>query len=107
MTAQLGPKEHEVMTFLHENVFDVILDSPTASKEVKAGVRQTIMRMERLPAAKMVQFYWSAVKGTDRSIKFAELMRREKFLRFEDPEVLEKFRVRFGDAFLRQLSNRL
>jgi hypothetical protein len=98
---QPGAREVAVMKFLHEHVFDPILNSAMASSNLKAGVRQTIYRMQHLPAEKMVQFYWSAIKGTDRSIRFAGLMRLEGFSRFEDPEVLEQFRVRFDDTFLR------
>lgn len=98
---QLGEKELAVMRFLHDHVFDHILNSPTASNNLKAGVRQTIYRMQQLPANKMVQFYWSAIQGTDRSIRFADLMRQEGFSRFEDRQVLEQFRVRFDDKFLR------
>ena len=38
-------KRAEVLTFLHEHVFDPILDSPTSSDSLKRGVRYTIMRM--------------------------------------------------------------
>jgi len=48
----------------------------------------------------MVQDYWSAIIGTEKSIGFAALMRQEGFERFE--ETLEEFRVRFDDRFLRQ-----
>jgi hypothetical protein len=96
----LGPKEREIMDFLHERVFDPILESLKASKSVKQGVRYTIMRLEELDAAGMVQFYWSAIVGTDRSIDFAALMRGEGFARFE--EVIEDFRIRFNDEFLRR-----
>jgi len=39
------PKNNEIMDFLHENVFDPILNSPNASKSLKQGVSLTIMRM--------------------------------------------------------------
>jgi hypothetical protein len=55
--------------------------------------------MEKLRAAKMVQYYWSAIIGTERSIGFATKLRQEGFTRFE--EALEEFRVRFDDAFLK------
>jgi len=47
----------------------------------------------------MVAYFWSAIQGTDRSIRFAEEMRAEGFTRFE--EVLEEFRSTFDDRFLR------
>ena len=98
----LGPKEQEIMAFLHESVFDPILASPRASDRLKKGVRYTIMRLEERNAAGMVQYYWSAIVGTDRSIPFATEMRREGFTRFE--ETIEEFRVRFDDRFLRRRS---
>lgn len=95
----LNPKQQQIMNFLHDRIFDPILQSPQASNELKSGVRLTINRMERLCADKMVQYYWSAIIGTERSIGFAARMRHEGFTRFE--EALEEFRVRFDDKFLR------
>lgn len=95
----LDRKQKEIMDFLHDRIFDPILQSSQASNELKSGVRLTINRMERLSAAKMIQYYWSAIIGTERSIGFAARMRQEGFTRFE--EALEEFRVRFDDNFLR------
>lgn len=92
-------KENELMQYLHEHVFDPILSSPRASKELKQGVRLTTTRMRQRDAAGMLQYYWSAVIGTERSTKFARLMKAEGFNRFE--EVLEDFREKFNDAWAR------
>jgi hypothetical protein len=54
----LGTKEWEIMAYLHEQIFDPILVSPIASEGLKQGVRFTIMRMEKLDAAK-----WSNISG--------------------------------------------
>src|SRR5260370_779404 len=97
---QLGSKEQQIMEFLHSRVFDPILESPEASEKLKQGVRYTIMRMEQRDAAGMIQYYWSAIIGTERSVGFAALMRQEGFARFE--EALDEFRVRFNDRFLRR-----
>jgi hypothetical protein len=99
-TNHIGQKEQEIMDFLHQRIFDAILQSPAASEKLKQGVRYTIMRMEQRDAAGMIQYYWSAIIGTERSIGFAALMRQEGFDRFE--EALEEFRVRFDDQFLLQ-----
>lgn len=88
------------MGFLHERVFDPILHSTTASATLKQGIRLTIIRMMERNAAGMVEYFWAAIKGTDRSVGFAARMRNEGFERFE--EALEDFRVRFGDQFLRR-----
>ena len=42
------------------------------------------MRMEQRDAAGMIQYYWSAIIGTERSIGFAALLRDEGFERFDD-----------------------
>jgi len=94
--------EQQVMAFLHERVFDPVLQSPAASRSLKQGVRLTINRMQARNAAGMIDYFWSAVKGTERSIGFAAKMKAEGFDRFE--EALEEFRVRFGDAFIREAS---
>ena len=96
----VGTKEQEIMDFLHDRVFDDILDSPNASAELKQGVRYTIMRLEERNAASMVHYYWSAIIGTERSIGFAARMRREGFTRFE--EAIDEFRERFNEQFLRR-----
>ena len=46
----------------------------------------------------MVQYFWSAVIGTEKSISFAQRMKQEGFARFE--EVLEEFRVKFNDKWI-------
>jgi len=91
-------KEEEIMAFLHERVFDPILQSPKASESIKHGVRLTITRMWQRDAAGMITFYWSAIVGTDRSIDFAGQLREAGFTRFED--VIDDFRKRFPDAWL-------
>jgi len=95
-----GTKEQQIMDFLHERIFDRILASPDASETLKQGVRCTIMRLEERDAVGMIKYYWSAIVGTERSIGFAALIKREGFARFE--EALEEFRVHFNDQFLRR-----
>jgi hypothetical protein len=56
------------------------------------------MRLKERDARGMVGYYWSAIVGTERSVGFAALMKKEGFTRFE--ETLEEFRVRFNDDFL-------
>jgi hypothetical protein len=92
-------KEEEIMHFLHENIFDEILDSDNASNDLKQGIRLTITRLEQRDAVGMVQYFWSAVIGTDKSVPFSRKMRAEGFIRFE--EIIEPFRDRFNDRWLR------
>ncbi len=92
-------KESEILVFLHRYVFDPILNSDNASDKLKQGVRYTIMRLEQRDAKEMIQFYWSAIIGTERSTEFARQMKAEGFNRFE--EVIDDFRDRFNDEWLR------
>jgi hypothetical protein len=91
-------KKEEVMQFLHSHVFEPILASPRAS-ELKRDVRYTIMRLEERDAEGIVQYYWSAIVGTERSTKFAKSMEQEGFTRFE--ECIDEFRERFDDRWLK------
>jgi len=92
-------KEEEIMFFLNNNIFEPILTSTNASNNLKQGVRYTIMRLNERDAQGMRQYYWSAIMGTDRSSKFAKLMKEEGFTRFE--EVIDEFRDRFSDKWLK------
>jgi hypothetical protein len=92
-------KEDEIIDFLSQRVFDPILHSATASDKLKQGVRLTITRMKQRDALGTLQYYWSAIIGTERSLGFAAQMRSEGFTRFE--EVIDEFRARFADEWLR------
>ena len=96
----LGAKEQQIIDFLHKRIFDPILASPQATEKLKQGVRFTKMRMEERNAAGMIQYYWSAIVGTERSVGFAALMRKEGFGRFE--EAIDEFRLLFNDEFLKR-----
>lgn len=96
----IDPKQQQIMDYLHEHIFNPILCSPQASDALKQGVRYTIMSMEQRDAAGMVHYFWSAIIGTERSVGFAAKMKAEGFTRFE--EVLEEFRLKFDDRFLRR-----
>jgi len=91
-------KEQEIMQFLHKRVFDPVLNSDTASENLKRGVRLTIVRMEQRDALGMMQYFWSAVTGTEKSIGFAKLMKNEGFDRFE--ETIDEFREKFSDLWV-------
>ena len=87
-------KEDEILAFLSKNVFEPILASKSTSKELKAGVSLTIARMKKLKAQSMVQYFWSAIMGTPRSIEFAKRLKQDGFRRFED--VIDEFREKFN-----------
>ncbi len=86
-------KDQEIMNYLHQHVFDPILNSAKASKSLKKGVRYTIMRLDQRDATGKVKYFYSAIAGTDRSKDFAWHMEAEGFKRFEDIQL--DFRSRF------------
>jgi len=92
-------KEEEILAFLSSKVFDPILDSKVASRQVKAGVNYTIMRLQQLDANGMVRYFWSAIAGTDNSVRFSRFMKDEGFVRFED--IADEFAKRFNDEWLK------
>jgi hypothetical protein len=92
-------KEQELMKFLHDKVFDTILNSKTCSSKIKSGVNLTIGRMSRLSAEKMVQYFWSAL-ATENAIAFSKHIKEERLTRFED--VMEEFRDKFNDSWLNE-----
>jgi hypothetical protein len=90
----LEPRAVDVMEFLHRRVFDPALASPKATNSIRNGVRITIVRMEqRQTADEMIKYFWAAVHGTEKSIRFADMMAAAGLDRFE--EVLEDFRRTF------------
>jgi hypothetical protein len=97
---QLDAKQKQIMDYLHVHIFNPILTSAHASADLKQGIRYTVMRLEQRDAAGMVHYFWSAIIGTERSVGFAAKMKTEGFTRFE--EVLEDFRLKFDDRFLRR-----
>jgi hypothetical protein len=92
-------KEQEIMAFLEARVFGPALAAPKVPQHVRAGVRQTRVRMSRLPAVSMVNYFWSAATGkTDRALRMGEYMKAAGLTRFESEEVLCEFRTRFDPS---------
>lgn len=85
------------MDFLADGFMDVLA---RGSNNAKMGVRETIFRMRQRDAEGMVSYFWSAIVGTERSIRFADRLRAEGFTRWE--ELIEDFRVRFDGRWLRR-----
>lgn len=92
-------KEQEIMDFLHQKVFDPILNSKKTPSNIRSGVNLTIGRMNKLSAEKMVQYFWSAL-ATENAVKFSKKVEAENLPRFED--VFEEFRDRFNEEWLKK-----
>lgn len=86
------------MDFLHERVFDPVLNSTTAPDWMKRGVNKTIKGMENMSASEMIQYYWKAISSQN-GARFSDSMNREGFTRFED--IKDEFANRFNDEWLK------
>ena len=69
-------------------------------KEIVQGARYTRMRMEQLDSKRKLQYFWSAIQGTDKSIEFSKLLKDNGVLRFED--ILEEVRIKFNDEYFKE-----
>ena len=64
------------------------------------GIRLTRLRMSLQPTAeKTLNYFWSAIKGTDKSRGFYQLMKRYDLETFED--IVVEIRDTFTDEWLR------
>ena len=91
-----------------DNYFNARLFEPTIKyatdnniKEIAQGARYTRMRMSQLDSKKKLQYFWSAIQGTEKSIKFSKLLKDNGVLRFED--ILEEVREKFNDEYFREV----
>jgi len=91
-------KKEELLGFLHERVFDPILNSRTASNLLKQGVRLAVMKMNKMEAEEILKFYTVSMVGTDKPTKFALQMKSEGFTQFE--ESAGELRKKFDDKWL-------
>ena len=94
-------KRKAIMDYLDEKVFNPALQYGKQEKNttIVRGVNLTRARMSRLSSKQMVHYFWSAISGTDKSIRFAEIMKECDIPRFET--VFEEFREKFNDDFFR------
>ena len=91
-----------------DNYFNTKLFEPTIKyatdnniKEIAQGARYTRMRMSQLDSKKKLQYFWSAIQGTKKSIKFSKLLKDNGVLRFED--ILEEVREKFNDDYFKEV----
>ncbi len=96
----MDSKQQEIIIFLNERVFDPILSSLSAPNDIKQGIRLTITRLKnQKDAAGMVKYFWSSIAGKGNAISFSDKLKNAGYDRFE--EVLEEFREKFTDNWLR------
>ena len=95
-------KKQEFLDYLEENVWREAerVGIENNDRRLIHGVRITRVRISQLPTVrKMLNFFWNAVEGTERSINFSDIMKAYGLTRFED--LIEDVRVRFNDDWIR------
>ena len=55
--------------------------------------------MYRLSSEKKIQFFWSAIVGTDKSIRFSDILKDNGITRFDD--IIEEVRTKFNNDYLK------
>lgn len=95
----MDTKQTEIMNYFNEKIFDPAIAYAKATKNltILRGVNMTKVRMSKLPAEKMIQYFWSAIVGTQKSIKFSDVMKENGILRFED--IMEDVRKKFNNEY--------
>jgi hypothetical protein len=84
----------EIYDWLYWRLWEPALNSPRATNKIRMGVALTRLRMELCPTSTaMLDYFWRAVRGTDKSIRFADILWAADLERFED--VFDEFRRAF------------
>ena len=93
----------EMDNYFNEKLFEPTIKYATDNniKEIAQGARYTRMRMSQLDSKKKLQYFWSAIQGTEKSIKFSKLLKDNGVLRFED--ILEEVREKFNDEYFKDV----
>lgn len=94
-------KCNEIMNYFDEKIFNPALDfaKRNHNSTIFKGVNLTRARMHRLSSEKKIQFFWSAIVGTDKSIRFSDILKDNGITRFED--IIEEVRVKFNNDYLK------
>lgn len=92
-------KKLEIMQYFEDKIFNpaLLFGKQHKNTAIIKGVNLTKMRMSKLSSKQMIHYFWSAICGTDKSIKFSKLLKDNNILRFED--IFEDVRVRFNDDY--------
>lgn len=91
----------DIMNYFDEKIFNPAISYAKQNKNstILKGINITRARMNMLSSIKKIQFFWSAITGTERSIRFSDIMKENGISRFED--VLEEVRIKFNDEYFK------
>ena len=87
----------EIFDFLDKHVLQPVLRSPQASRKLKAGVLRTRNHLLQRTTGGMRDYFWRNVRGTVRSIPFAQALKVGGFKSFDD--FVAEFREKFDDKW--------
>lgn len=94
-------KKQELLNDLEMKVFTPIeiKAKELNNQKLLKGVRLTRIRMNQLPDGKAVlKFFWSAITGTNKSIKFYNLLYENNLPSFES--ILVEIREKYTDNYM-------
>lgn len=93
-------KQKEMIDWLDENMFNINsrLGKEIKNKQIINGTNLTRGRMLQLPPEKMILFVYSAINGTNKSVRFYGILRENNAVTFED--VFDEFKEKFNNEWL-------
>lgn len=92
-------KEREVLSFLYCNFFDKVLSLENTTETLEKNIQDSIEALHNRSAEGMIRYFWSNIAGEESRRVLAERLEDEGFLEFD--KVIEEFKVRFNDMWLR------
>ena len=86
--------------FLQKKYYPNIIKAQNENnKFVIKGENYTKMRLEQLSELGRFQYIWSAISGTDKSIKYYDKLYNEGYITFECDKFINEFRKTFNNKF--------
>ena len=92
-------KEREILTFLYNNFFNKLLSLESMTDGLKKNVEDNIRALNDRSAEGMIRYFWSNMAGEETKKVLGKRLEDEGFVEFD--KVIEEFKIRFDDAWLR------
>lgn len=92
-------KEREVLTFLYNNLFSKVLSLEGVTDSLKKNIQDNIKALNDRSAEGMINYFWSNIAGEEIKKVLAKRLEEEGFFEFE--KVVEEFKIRFNDVWLK------
>lgn len=92
-------RKKEMLNYFNETIFEPAIQYGKEHNipKMSQGARYTRMRFMLLSSDRILQYFWSAIIGTEKSIPFSKLLRDNNVLRFED--IIDEVRDKFSNEY--------